>query len=450
MHTIRSNAPPKRGPSPRSGPTRRVLLAGTGLAACATAPDNPEHHAGLVQDDLRIYESFGLKHAGGEGDTACGDWLEARLSSLGFAVERQPIEAAAIIEAEPHLRVGSARADVAVHCLGAPGTYQAETRPLCVWGAPEITVPVPQGAIVVAHLPSQRWSSALHPIIHETVTDAFNTGASALVLVTHGPSSELIRLNRPREAGRQNGPIALMAPRDWTTLQPALTSNAMVTLSLHARAIERPAFNVVARMDRGAARWLVVSTPRSGWGPCVGERGPGVAAFLELARWAPQRFPRFNLAFVCTSSHEFENAGGAAFLEDGAPTPDATALWMHFGAGFAARDWHEAGRRLLPLPSADPQRFLVATAPFVEAARASFRGVAGLEAAYEANQGAAGELQNILAAGYGAVIGMFGAHRFHHTAQDDLRCVDPAHTIEVVTRLERLLEASIPADRRPS
>ncbi|MBK6704987.1 MAG: hypothetical protein IPG56_15345 [Caulobacteraceae bacterium] len=374
----------------------------------------------------------------------------ARLASLGFAVERQPIAAVAITEAEPQLRVGSARAEVAVHCLGAPGTYPAETRPLSVWGAPEVTAPVPRGAIVVAHLPSQRWSSALHPIVRETVTHAFDAGASALVLVTHGPSGDLIHLNRTREAGSQDGPIALMAPRDWAGLQPALVPNPTGTVSLNARAIERPAFNVVARIDRGAARWLVVSTPRSGWGPCVGERGPGIAAFLELARWAPQRFPRFNLAFVCTSSHEFENAGGAAFLESGAPTPDSTALWLHLGAGFAARDWHEVGRRLLPLPAPTHNAFLVATAPFVEQARAAFSGVAGLEAAYEASQGAAGELQNVITAGYGAVIGMFGAHRFHHTAQDDLRCVDPVHSIDAITRLKRLLEASIPADRRPS
>lgn len=398
-----------------------------------------------MQHDLRAYDSFGRKNAGGYGDTVCGDWVEGRLRSLGFAVERQVIAAAAIIEAEPHLRVGNVRVDVATHCLGVRGIYRVETGPLSVWGAPEIAAPVSEGAIVVAHLPSQRWSSALHPVVRETIARAFDAGASALVLVTHGPSGDLIHLNRTLEAGRQEGPITLMAPRDWTTLQPALASNSTVTLSLNARAIERPAFNVVGRNNRGASRWLVVSTPRSGWGPCIAERGPGVAAFLELARWASQRFPQFNLAFVCTSSHEFENAGGAAFLEGGAPAPGATALWLHLGAGFAARDWHEAGRRLAPLPSADPQRFLVASAQFVEMARAAFHGVAGLEAAYEASQGAAGELQNVIAAGYSATIGMFGAHRFHHTTQDDLRCVDPAHTVEVVDRLKGLLE-SISAD----
>jgi hypothetical protein len=38
---------------------------------------------------------------------------------------------------------------------------------------------------------------------------------------------------------------------------------------------------------------------------------------------------------------------------------------------------------------------------------------------------------------------MFGAHRFHHTALDDMRCVEPSHTEEVLMRTQLLLDAAI-------
>ena len=99
---------------------------------------------------------------------------------------------------------------------------------------------------------------------------------------------------------------------------------------------------------------------------------------------------------------------------------------MHLGAAVAARDWHERGAQLSPLPSADPQRFLLASGALLNAARAAFAGQPGLEAPDLAEpQAAAGELGSILRAGYDPVIGIFGAHRFHHVRSDDLRCVAP-------------------------
>ena len=53
---------------------------------------------------------------------------------------------------------------------------------------------------------------------------------------------------------------------------------------------------------------------------------------------------------------------------------------MHLGAAVAARDWHERGAQLSPLPSADPQRFLLASGALLNAARAAFAGQPGLEA----------------------------------------------------------------------
>ena len=83
-----------------------------------------------------------------------------------------------------------------------------------------------------------------------------------------------------------------------------------------------------------------------------------------------------------------------------------------------------AGAGLRPLPSADSQRVLTATPDLVEPVRQAFHGIGGLEATYVADRATAGgELVNVLKAGYGSAIGLYGGHRYFHTRGDDVRCV---------------------------
>lgn len=407
-------------------------LAGACASTTAIATD-----ASSIAEDLATYAGFGPKHAGGEGDSACGAWIETRLSTLGYRCERQAVAAIDVVDREASLLLDGNATPLAVHDHGARAEAARIEGPLLTWTPGAGALERAGGAIVFVHLPSRRWSSAVQPDIRDAIAQGFAAGARVVVLVTHGPTGELIRLNRPLE--NQAGPVLLLAPRVWREHDFATRIGRTATLSIDARQTERQAFNLIGRLDRGASTWIVVSTPRSGWGVCAGERGPGIAAFLALASWARQAFAHDNLAFLCTSSHEFENAGGEAFIANGAPPASQTSLWLHLGAGFAARDWHETGGRLLPMQSVDAQRFLLASEPLLDPARSCFAGAPGLETPYPANAGAQGELGNIVAAGYPRVVGLLGAHRFHHTHLDDMRCVEPAHTSDVVRRLEQLM-----------
>lgn len=386
--------------------------------------------------DITRYAGFGAKNAGGSGDTSAGEWIEAELARSGFDLARQSVRAAWIDEHDPVLQIGASRLAVAAHTLGEARRFGSVEAPLRVWGASVPRVEA-NGAVVVAHLQAQRWSSAEQLPIRRTIERAFEQRAAALVLVTNGPTRELIKLNRTL-TNVQPGPVALMAPREWGRLPDDAEMPDRATLTLNAQEAGRDAFNIIGRIDRGAPTTVVVSTPRSGWTTCAGERGPGIATFLTLARGGRNMFRGHNLLFICTSAHEFENAGNAAIIAQLAPRPERTALWLHLGAGFAARDWHEAGGEMAPLPSADPQRFLIASPQLLEAAREIFAGVPGLEAPRSSEQGAAGELSNIIAAGYPTVIGLLGAHRFHHVADDDMRCIEPTHVVEVAQRVAAL------------
>ena len=98
--------------------------------------------------------------------------------------------------------------------------------------------------------------------------------------------------------------------------------------------------------------------------------------------------------------------------------------------------------RLLPLPSTDAQRFLTATHDLLPGTQAAFRGINGLEATYLADKVmAGGELVNVLDAGYGSMIGLYGGHRYFHTRGDDLRCTSGALVAPVASAFLAAIDA---------
>ncbi len=76
-------------------------------------------------------------------------------------------------------------------------------------------------------------------------------------------------------------------------------------------------------------------------------------------------------------------------------------------------------------------------------ARDAFRGLSGLEAPYSSDELSAGELSNIIAAGYAPVAGVFGVHTFHHVVEDDARCVSAEAGAETTLAFQDLLENAL-------
>lgn len=405
--------------APLSASRRAILGAGaTLIAAAPAAAALPK--VGSGDEAMRVlerYAGFGDKAAGGPGDIACGEWIEGELKALGYACERQPFEVPAYEGEAPTLTIEGARATLIPQAIVAPTPGIAG----------RLFVPNRgQGEIALLVLPYARWSTAKGEV-EKRVKAAAAAGARAAVIVTTGPTGEALALNTPVDKPLFDIPAAVLAPREAEPFIEAAFRGAAATFAMPGRAFRRSAFNVTATLKRGAGKWLVISTPRSGWFGCVGERGSGLAAWLQLVTWAAKAKLPVNLALVATSGHEYEYAGGEQFIEHVAPKPADTALWTHLGANVATRDWHERGQNLSPLPSADPQRFLLASAPLVDACKAAFAGQPGLEQTYPVDpKQTAGELASIVKAGYDPVMGIFGTHRFHHARNDDLRCVSPA------------------------
>lgn len=411
------------------------MTAAPAMATSKAAGGPAEARAKAI---LERYQGLGDKASGGPGDTASGEWLEADLKGLGFATRRQPFDAPAYEGDAPTLSLGDVTATLIPQAIVTPTPQEGISGRLFVPGRGE-------GEIALIVLPHARWSTAKGEVARR-VQGAAGAGARAAILVTTGPTGEALALNTPPDKPLFDLPAAVLAPRDAQPFVEGAAKGARATFRMPGRSFRRPAFNVTATLDRGLGRWLVISTPRSGWFGCAGERGSGLAVWRLLVDWAAKARLPADIALVATSGHEYEYAGGEHFIAHLAPKPADTALWVHLGANVAARDWHERGASLSPLPSADPQRYLLASAPLVASCKAAFAGLPGLEQTYPIDPKlAAGELASIVQAGYDPVMGVFGAHRFHHARTDDLRCVSPALIPPVVEAFKAVIPGALKA-----
>lgn len=392
---------------------------GTGIAnAASTMPP--------LIEDVREFARLGPHRTGSEGNLRTLDWIERRLFGLGFEVERQPVRYPDHDLREAFVEVGGTRIE---------GIAQ---RPVCLTGGAGLSAGLAladdhagisdvRGRIAVVRLRAARHSSLLEARTARPIKTALAAGCAGLLLVTDGPSGQAIALNAPLRHPVASIPTMVIAPRDAGPVVAAALRGEVARMVVDGERADAVSANLVARR-RGEGRSIVVTTPLSGWFACAGERGSGVAAFLRLADLLSRRYPTADLRFAGFVGHEREYVGGDLFMVERAPSRDQVRLWIHIGAGFATRDWHEiADTQLMPLPSPDPQRYLLAPAAWLDTVRPAVKGLPGYEVPYPATvENASGEAGHIMARGYLNMITTIGAHRFHHTRGDEVATVDGA------------------------
>jgi hypothetical protein len=259
------------------------------------------------------------------------------------------------------------------------------------------------------------------------------------VAITEGPTGEIIALNAPVGSQPYPVPVGLAAPRDQAVLEAAAREGLEVSFIMNGRhETEALARNVVGRLDRGGL-FVVVSTPQSGWFRCAAERGPGIALFLGLARWASKVQSRASLLFVSTSGHEIGGVGMERFLSELAPPVDNVRCWVHLGAGIASWKWESGPAGLRRTNEVDDQRVLMSSLDLVRILTKSFGSHPGLT---PITGRAVGEFELLIKKGYRG-FGIAAAHQFHHTPADspemtggDLIETEGAAIVDVLTELE--------------
>jgi hypothetical protein len=385
---------------------RLAMAAALGLAAPALA--NPLAGEAL-HADVRRYVGHGDHLAGSPGAAATASWLERRLRKLGYTVSRQPV---------PVTRV-TATSRLLIDGQPAAANAMWWPRP----GRARLSAPVGPGGIALIDV-AVKDQSYLPATLTAQIRAAAAAGAPAVLLHTatslgaDGP----YRFNV--KADDAPWPVPVLAIGSATAAR-VRASRQPVRITLASRATAAQAHNIIARLDRpGTNRVVVISTPYTGWGPCGGERGPGIALFLALAEWARANLPH-DLLFVATAGHEIGHSGMATFLETG-PAPASTALWLHLGASIAthasatSRAANSATRYALFSPGLAP------------VAQARFGGAFTL---VPTNVAAFGEMADVVRAGYPLHLGFAGYGPHHHLPSDDASATDPALMADAATRL---------------
>jgi hypothetical protein len=430
-------------------PTRRRVLSSIAYGTAATAVPLLRPRFAVAQEDAAVirqldadlakHASFGEKFSGGPGDRATADWIAGRLRGSGYRVIESTFDAPFFVKRAARLTAGGATADVIPQAPVVVTTGRGVTAPLTLV---EDAVGDVRGRIVLFVTPFARHAALFAQRgIGKMVVEAAKAGAAAIVIVTTGPSGEAVALNAP-EQPFVPVPTAVLAPKLEAPFVAAARSGAPATLVLDGDATHRPCKNIVARLARGE-RWLAISTPRSGWFDCVGERGTGTAVFLELADWARKRFADLSVFLMNTGGHEYFFAGSHRVLHE-APPAGSTLAWAHIGATLAARDAEQRDGKLVMLDTVDPGRTLMTTTAARAAVTEAFAGLAGLTEPV-AVRPQAGELSTFTDLGYDRAFAVLGQHNWFHTVEDTLERVDAKLLAPVLRAHQRTIELLIGA-----
>ena len=419
-------------------PSRRNVLGGALLTTMASttafSADADGFEAARLEADMVHYSGLGIHQTGGAGDLATGDWIAARMAQMGLVVDRMPIDAPFFEPLVCQIGFGSETVPGLPQFPVTPTLGAGLAAPLAIRRDASDDAGL-KGKIAVLQLPYARHSSLMSPPVEAAFRAAAAASARGIVAITNGPSGEALALNAPDGPVFGALPAIVVGPRAARPLVAAALAGAPATLTLTGKGGRRTSANIIGER-KGTGRRVVITTPLSGWFNCAAERGSGIAAFLAIIPWLLKAHPDVHLTCAGMVGHEFENLGSEAFIEHRAPKPDEVDLWLHFGAGYASRDWHD-GDRLSPQGTADGQRYLLVSPEMMTLVKPHMAGLPGFGSPFPATvAGAAGEAKTILSAGFQRVIANFGSHRLHH-AQTDLPNATTGELIATTVRATR-------------
>jgi len=284
-------------------------------------------------------------------------------------------------------------------------------------------------SIALIHLPLK-----LAKVNPKTYIDSLvNLGVTGIVAITDNKSGEIEAYNTNKNQQPWHVPIILIAPKDSAKALAFVKKEKPITLAIIGTFGDVQGRNVYGTIGHGD-KYIVVSTPISGWFTCGGERGSGIAIWLALAKWAATQSSDYTFVFTANSGHEHAFKGAHEFLERNAPPIDKTKLWIHFGAGAATLEWKNTANGLVKQANVDPNRRFF----FSDAVKGSFeKSFKDIEAQkILANENPGGELVYVAQKGYTRFAGVSYGHPFFHVKTDDENTTSP-EILEVTAKAFR-------------
>jgi len=398
------------------------FLMACGLAYSAVSNQTGSDHlsgTSLYVDVLKFAE-FGEHQTGFKGDVATSKWIADELKKAGLKTELKSWKLQQFFLESCELKVEGKLIE------SFPGWYP-NTQP--VKGKLALFDPSNtdnlKGHIAFAGL---KYGAVSNTGMIKLVEQVREAGAIGIIVAckNFGDSNMLVAANAEQKG---QGPEYYQSPLPLPTVivagsdEPQMTDAASAgkEASIKITGLSKKnitAYNVVGTLKRGD-QWIIITTPSAGWFQCSGERGPGVALFLGLARWAAQSDSKYSYIFIANSGHEMAYMGAHyapdEYLPENKIFKESVACWFHLGAAIACRAWKKTGIIYDPLKEPNKVYYLAAVPGLLDSVKAAFGEVKGLTIGSGTY---AGELLNIVKGGFKAC-GFFGSNYFFHTRQDN-------------------------------
>lgn len=368
--------------------------------------------ANQLRKDIVRYAAMGDHRTASPVDLATSDWICARLQAVGFDARLDPWTLRQFQMREAWVEIHGRRLEA--FPLWHPKAL--DTVEAAISETPE---PGQIGLVQFDDIMVTPKSD--HAAKIEAMAER---GAQAVIGCSPHESGEIYGQNviPPHNQVPWPLPVLMVAPSDWHVLQDAANHGDALRACLSGEDInDASANNVVARLARGN-RWIIVSTPQSGWFQCAGERGAGVALLLALADWAANSDLPQSFLFLSNSGHEIGHVGIHHLMEqDVLPAPAQTDFWLHLGASIGTRGFAEDVYGVLRAAGPEPEAWLYGSPDLIDPLLQSFEGIEHLTPrVYDRKNG---EIRWILERGYSA-FALMGPQRHFHLASDGPENVD--------------------------
>lgn len=434
---------------------KHLLTPAIALALLATACTHEEEKkettpisGDVLYEKVKKFVAIGEHRTGTPTDSLTGEWLKSEFDSIGVKSEFVEYPLQQFFFESGSLLVGEQSADVFPVWPVKEGLVLSQTA-LAVDGDKLTKISDAKGKLIFTRLKDSHGSSS--PKVVAQIDPFIKAGAKGVIAVTENNTGEIVALNTFKDQQPWEAPVYLVAPKDTATVLTAIEKKTSIQVDV--KGVLKPAKgrNVLAKIGSGKQH-VVISTPISGWFRTGGERGPGIAIWLGLAKWANEvkdKYPDYTFVFTGHAGHELNIYGAYVFVDKAAPKPDQTKLWIHLGAGVAVRDWVEKEGTWVLTDSVDSKRnfyYAESVAPAFEKAFANVKAkkVKGTKE-NKATVKPGGEGALFQEKGYTNLASLAYSHRFHHVKSDDETATSPALLAELEQALEQFITEQITA-----
>ncbi len=415
-----------------------IALAAIVLATACGPKEKETAHVSdgqVLFSKVKQFVSFGEHRTGTTGDSLTSAWLKTEFDSLGVPAELVSFPLKQFIVDSSRLVLADKSVDI-FPVWPVNDKLNLNVSAVTVDGDKLSNLNEVKGKLVLTRLKEVHGSS--NQVIIKQINGFIKAGATGVLAVTENNTGEFVALNTLDHQKSWGAPVFIVAPNDTAAILSAITSKKAVKTDIKGTFKNVSGRNVLAKIGTGK-KYVIVSTPISGWFTTGGERGPGIAIWLGLAKWVkenPDRFKNYTFVFTGHSGHELGALGARVFLDESAPKPQETRLWLHLGAAIAVRDWKEENGKWTLTDSVDSQRYIYYDPAVAVSFEKSFEKLKARKAKGSETNKPGGEGTYFHKSGYNKLVSLSHGHRLHHVRSDDEKSTSP----EILAELEHTLQ----------